>query len=140
MSLKNACARFGVTQEQCEKAKLPCQWRSHFGNLYAVVKADDVLELKKKLKEEAKDAEDAKMLEKLGSQEAFDKWKKEEADREAAKEQAKQDNEKRTSLQSSLQRKTMETLELVGTYGLLDKDHSLPRRKSNKSGSSMIMT
>lgn len=46
-SIKNACAMYGITEEQVVAAGgIECQWRSCHGNSYAVVKLSDMAKLK----------------------------------------------------------------------------------------------
>ena len=42
MSANRACAMYGITMTDLQAAKVECQWRSTFGNPYAVVKISDV--------------------------------------------------------------------------------------------------
>ena len=51
-SVKNACAQYGLTEEQLAAGRIRCQWRSMYGNSYAVVDLADVRALKKRLVEE----------------------------------------------------------------------------------------
>jgi len=89
MSIANACAMYGVTQEQCQEAELPCQWRSAYGNSYAVVKVSDILALKKKLAQQKQEEEKQELIAKHGEEE-YERMKKEKeecktAEAEAAK-------------------------------------------------------
>lgn len=61
MSIKNAFAIYGVTEDECRKNKLPCKWRSCHGNVYAVVKKCDVVAIKNKLNEEKENQLKAKL-------------------------------------------------------------------------------
>lgn len=100
MSLSRACAYYGVTEKECQEAELPCQWRSAYGNCYAVVKVSDILDLKEKLKQQEQDKKKQALIAKHG-EEGYERMQKKEADRkkqeaDAAKaaEQAKRDEQK----------------------------------------------
>jgi hypothetical protein len=47
---EDAAARYGLTMSDLQEHKVPCQWRSCYGNSYAVVKFSDVSALATKLK------------------------------------------------------------------------------------------
>lgn len=85
-----------MTEEQARKAELPCQYRSLYGNPYAVVKLSDVAALKAKLQKEAKEAAKQKLIDELGEDGYAKKMAamkaakmKEQADLKAAKEKEK---------------------------------------------------
>jgi len=65
---ERAAARFGLTVKQLEEAKIECQWRSYFGNSYAVVKISDVAALSRKLKAEEAQKEEKRLIEKHGEE------------------------------------------------------------------------
>lgn len=65
---QSCAARFGLTLEQLQEGKVACQWRSCFGNSYAVVKIADVAALAKKLKAEKEAEEEARLVEKHGKE------------------------------------------------------------------------
>ncbi|CAB9498233.1 expressed unknown protein [Seminavis robusta] len=66
LSLKSACAKYNVTEAQCQKANIRCQWRSMYGNSYAVVVEDDVRDLKAMLVAKATNEKQEKLKGKLG--------------------------------------------------------------------------
>lgn len=49
LKLESACEEYGVTEEQCHDANIPCKRRCYFGNFNAVVKRTDVIDLKRNL-------------------------------------------------------------------------------------------
>jgi hypothetical protein len=89
MSLSNACAMYGVTQEDCQEAKLPCQWRSAYGNSYAVVKVSDILALKQKLAQEEEEKKKQELIAEHGEK-GYERMKREEEERKKAEVDAKQ--------------------------------------------------
>merc|ERR550534_3192733 len=54
--------------KQLQEGKIECQWRSYFGNSYAVVKISDVAQLSRKLKAEEEAKEEARLIEKHGKE------------------------------------------------------------------------
>jgi hypothetical protein len=77
MSLKNACAKYGVTEEDCVKANIPCQWKSMYGNSYALVYIEDIIDLKRELQSEKNQAEEKHLKLTLGEQ-GYENHKKEQ--------------------------------------------------------------
>jgi len=89
---ESAAARFGLTSLELQEGKVPCQWRSCFGNSYAVVKIADVAALAKRLKAEKEAKLEASLVEKHGKEGLAkmreEKRKTAEATREAEKKEA----------------------------------------------------
>ena len=92
MSIGNACARYGVTEKQCQEAQLPCQWRSAYGNSYAVVKVSDILDLKRKLAHAKEKEEKEKLIAEHG-QEGYEEMKKKQEQEKQAAEQARKEKQ-----------------------------------------------
>jgi len=65
---ERAAGRYGLTMQQLQDAKIECQYRSYFGNCYAVVKISDVAALSRKLKAEEAEKEEKRLIEKHGEE------------------------------------------------------------------------
>ena len=90
---KSACAQYGVTWEDLVEAKIPCQWRSTYGNSYAVVVNADVEALAQRLRNEKKVRARAALVKQHGEEgaakiEAAEEAKKEKKATAAAREAA----------------------------------------------------
>mmetsp|Transcript_38563 Transcript_38563/g.82275 ORF Transcript_38563/g.82275 Transcript_38563/m.82275 type:complete len:355 (-) Transcript_38563:197-1261(-) len=95
-SLRNACAQYGLTEEQVATADppIPCQRRSCHGNSYAVVKLSDMAALKSRLAKRAAEENKRALIEELGEEGYERKVAEEKAEREAVEEAARAKGER----------------------------------------------
>ena len=95
---ETAAARYGLTMADLQEHKIPCQWRSCYGNSYAVVKISEVAALSKKLKAAAAAVEEARMLELHGAEGLAKIRAAESAVKKAAEDKAKADKEQENKI------------------------------------------
>ena len=100
MSANNACARYGLTMEDLQKAQIKCQWRSCHGNSYAVVCGSDCEALARRLKAERAAEAKAKVIAEIGEEAYQAKANAEAAAIKAAQDQARETANRAAALQS----------------------------------------
>mmetsp|Transcript_25473 Transcript_25473/g.28491 ORF Transcript_25473/g.28491 Transcript_25473/m.28491 type:complete len:331 (+) Transcript_25473:28-1020(+) len=116
-SVKNACAMYGLTQEDVASASppIPCQYRSCHGNSYAIVKLSDIAKLKSKIDQKIEEDKKNEIIDKHGQKYYDELLAKEEAEEEeeiAAEERDKNVNK--------LTQKVEVALKAASLHGIAD--------------------
>ncbi|CAB9499743.1 expressed unknown protein [Seminavis robusta] len=89
LSLKKACAIYGVTEEEIYYAGITIQWRRAFGNSHGVVVEKEIQKLKVQLRKEEQQAQKDKLLEELG-EEGYQDYLKQQQEQKTRDKQRKQ--------------------------------------------------
>lgn len=116
-SIKNACAMYGLTQEDVASSDppIPCQYRSCHGNSYAIVKLSDIAKLKSKIDQKNEDDKKNGIIDKYGQ-----KYYDELLAKEAAEEEEEIAAEERDKNVTKLTRKAEEALKAASFHGISD--------------------
>ena len=117
MSMNNACATYGVTEQDCKNAKLECQWRSTYGNSYPVLKCEDVKALRKKLDLEKAQKYEQEMIAKYG-EEVYNRMKQEKEAKKQAEAKAKKYAAERASNVLKISNSMMTVLKLQKEFSV----------------------
>ena len=142
MSLKKACEKYNVTVEECQAANIELKWRTRLGTKsYAFVLSSDVEARSHKLAEEKAKAKENALLEKYG-EEGLKKMRQEQAAKKKAEADAKQKRKESQDKADKLAVKTIDVLQIVGSYGTYPRitDEQLTKTTAKKNWFSRTKT